>query len=94
MTTMLSTGMTPPGSAKTFFCVFCKDIAALVVGNLEVFRRHMISVHQVFYQFEILLAINFIDKEGKQKIIESVEDKTRGKRRELLSTLGGICHLI
>jgi hypothetical protein len=52
---MFSKGRAPPGSAKIFFCVFCRDIAALIVGNLEVFRAHMISVHQVFYEFEILI---------------------------------------
>jgi len=70
----------PPGPpAKTFFCVFCRDIVSLAVGNLEQFKTHMESVHQVFYEFDILLALNFIDRKEKEKIIDTVKNKVNGK---------------
>merc|ERR1712129_683370 len=75
-----STKQSPPGPpAKTFFCVFCRDIVSLAVGNLVQFKTHMETVHQVFYEFDILLALNFIDRKEKEKIIDTVKGKVNGK---------------
>ena len=63
---------------KTFFCVFCKDIVSLAVGKLTQFKSHMESVHKIFYEFDILLALNFIDRKEKEKIIEGVKHKMNG----------------
>merc|ERR1719318_63354 len=70
----------PPGPpAKTFFCVFCRDIVSLAVGNLVQFKTHMETGHQIFYEFDILLALNFIDRKEKEKIIDTVKSKVNGK---------------
>ena len=69
----------PGPPAKSFFCVFCKDIVSLAVGNLPQFRHHMENIHRVFYEFDILLALNFIDRTEKEKIIDTVKNKVDGK---------------
>ena len=58
---------------KSFYCVFCKDITRLKVGDFDQFQEHMKNVHKVYYEFDILLSVNFIDKGEKDAIIEKVK---------------------
>ena len=60
---------------RTFYCVFCRDVVALAVGDPAQFRSHMQTTHSVFFEFDILLAINFINRAGKDKIVRDVKRK-------------------
>ena len=59
----------------SFYCVFCRDITSLKVGDFDQFQEHMENVHNVYYEFDILLSINFIDKDEKDIIIERVKQR-------------------
>ena len=61
--------------AKSFYCVFCQDIASLRVGDSAQFQEHMETVHRIFYEFDILMSINFIDQGEKNNIIERVRSR-------------------
>jgi len=52
---------------------------SLAVGKIPQFKSHMENVHKIFYEFDILLALNFIDRKEKEKIIDGVRDKMNGR---------------
>ena len=59
----------------TFYCVFCPGLTGLPVGQLDQYRHHMLTVHTVHQEFDILLAINFLGWKEKQNIVEQVKQK-------------------
>merc|ERR1719320_44212 len=64
--------------AKSFYCVFCREIASLRMGDFPQFQQHMEGVHKVYYEYDILLAVNFIERSEKDTIIERVKRKVGG----------------
>ena len=54
---------------KNFYCVFCQDGSFL---DAKIFQNHMETVHNMFYEHDILFAINFIDEVEKNSIIETI----------------------
>jgi hypothetical protein len=60
---------------KTFYCVFCRDIVRFRLSDFSQFQLHMETVHSVHYEHNILLAINFIERAEKDKIIREVKIK-------------------
>ena len=68
--------------AKSFYCVFCRDIASLRMGDFAQFQQHMEGVHRVHYEYDILLAVNFIERAEKDAIIERVKRKVGGGGEE------------
>ena len=57
---------------QTFFCVFCENTTCLYMNNFNLFVSHMKIEHKIFFEYEILLAISFIDQEDKEIIIKRV----------------------
>ena len=54
---------------NNFLCVFCRDAISL---DVSMFKNHMETGHNMFYEHDILLAINFIGEEDKVSISEKV----------------------
>ena len=71
--------------AKSFYCVFCRDIASLRMGDFAQFQQHMENVHRVHYEYDILLAVNFIERAEKDAIIEKVKRKVGGGDEEVVT---------
>ena len=67
---------------KSFYCVFCREITSLKVGDFDQFQKHMVNVHKVYHEFDILLSVNFIDKGEKDAIIEKVKIKLLENEQE------------
>ena len=65
---------TPRGSVS---CLLCKGSVSVRAGNLEKFRVHVESDHDVFYDHDILIAINFLEAHEKEVIIEKVLPRMR-----------------
>ena len=65
---------------KTFFCVFCEDAFCFVVGDSVSFKTHFEMVHKTFSEYEILLAVHFIEDYEKKNIIANVLAKLKGER--------------
>ena len=59
----------PLGSVS---CIMCKGAVSIRSGNLDKFKVHMESDHDVFYDHDILIAINFLEPHEKEIIIEKV----------------------
>ena len=57
---------------STFFCVFCENSVSLSMESFESFTNHMQVQHSIFFEYEILLSINFINQEDKNNIIKQV----------------------
>jgi len=53
-------------------CLLCQGAISVRSGNLEKFRVHMESDHDVFFGHDILIAINFLEAHEKEIIIEKV----------------------
>ena len=81
--------LSPSSHIKSFYCVFCRDMTSLKVGDSDQFQDHMESVHKIYYEFDILMSINFIDKVEKGEIIEKVKlrliEEGQGKRNSKLT---------
>jgi len=60
---------TPKGSLT---CLLCNGAVSIKAGNLEKFKFHIESNHDVFYDQDILIAINFLEAHEKEVIIEKV----------------------
>ena len=71
-----------PVASKTFLCILCKDVVPLTVGDEVQFKTHMIAEHRVFYEFDILLAINLISTEGKAKIVANIKQNQNKQNAE------------
>ena len=69
---------------KIFYCVYCQDVASLRMGDFAQFHNHMETVHRVFYEFDILLAINFIERIDKEDIIEKVKINVGKVKKKVL----------
>jgi len=65
---------TPRGSVS---CLLCKGSVSVRAGNLEKFKVHVESDHDVFYDHDILIAINFLEAHEKEVIIEKVLPRMR-----------------
>jgi len=50
----------------------CKGAVSVRAGNLEKMKVHVESDHDVFYDHDILIAINFLESHEKEVIIEKV----------------------
>ena len=48
------------------------------MGDFPQFQQHMEGVHKVYYEYDILLAVNFIERSEKDTIIERVKRKVGG----------------
>ena len=59
----------PQGSVS---CMMCKGAVSVRAGNLERFKVHVESDHDVFYDQDLLIAINFLEPHEKEVIIEKV----------------------
>jgi len=53
-------------------CLLCQGAISVRSGNLDKFRVHMESDHDVFFGHDILIAINFLEAHEKEIIIEKV----------------------
>jgi len=53
-------------------CLLCQGAISVRSGNLDKFRVHMESDHDVFFGHDILIAINFLEAHEKEVIIEKV----------------------
>jgi len=53
-------------------CLLCKGAISVRSGNLDKFKVHVESAHDVFYDHDILIAINFLEAHEKEVIIEKV----------------------
>jgi len=62
-------GSAPQGSVS---CMMCKGAVSVRAGNLERFKVHVESDHDVFYDQDLLIAINFLEPHEKEVIIEKV----------------------
>ena len=60
---------------ETFCCVFCRRKVNLPLADFDNFKNHMERVHSVFYQFEMLFACNFLDKDDQAEMMEKVKLK-------------------
>ena len=60
---------TPQGSVS---CIMCKGAVSVRAGNLEKMKVHVESDHDVFFDHDILIAINFLESHEKEVIIEKV----------------------
>ena len=60
----------PPSGAVC--CLLCRGFVSVRAGNLEKLKLHVESDHDVFYEHDILFAINFLDEHEKEIIIEKV----------------------
>jgi len=58
-------------------CILCKGTISVRSGNLEKFKVHMESDHDVFYDHDILIAINFLEAHEKDVIVEKVLPRMR-----------------
>jgi len=58
-------------------CILCKGTISVRSGNLEKFKVHMESDHDVFYDHDILIAINFLESHEKDIIVEKVLPRMR-----------------
>ena len=67
---------------QIFCCVFCKDPATLSLKDFHGFRTHMETVHNIFYQFDLLLACNFLDKDDQAMVVEKAKVKWSSKSLE------------
>ena len=47
--------------------------------DFQGFRTHMERVHNIFYQFDLLLACNFLDKDDQAMVIERAKVKWTSK---------------
>ena len=62
---------------ETFCCVFCREKIVLHLADFDNFRKHMKTVHFVFYQFDMLLACNFLDNEDQAEMMKKVKLKLK-----------------
>ena len=53
-------------------CLLCKGAISVRSGNLDKFKVHVESAHDVFYDHDILIAINFLEAHEKEVIIAKV----------------------
>ena len=67
---------------ETFCCVFCREQITLPLADFDNFKNHMETVHNVFYQFDLLLACNFLDKEDQAEMMERVKRKWKIMSKE------------
>ena len=61
--------------AKGFLCVFCKEPYSVPVGDFDKFKDHISDVHNMHNEFEILLAVQFLNSEENDEIIERNKSK-------------------
>ena len=61
---------------KKFCCVFCKDGTFLVA---TMFKKHIETIHNMFYEYDILFAINFIGEVEKDSILKKVSTSNSAK---------------
>jgi len=66
--------MTPSGAIN---CLLCKAAVSVRAGNLEKLKVHIESDHDVFYNKDILIAINFLEDHEKDIIVEKVLPRMR-----------------
>ena len=59
----------PKGSIN---CLLCKGALSVRSGNLDKVKLHMVSDHGVFYDQDLLIAINFLEPHEKEVIVEKV----------------------
>ena len=64
----------PKGSIT---CLLCKGAISVRSGNLDKFKVHVENDHDVFYDHDILIAINFLEAHEKEAIIEKVLPRMR-----------------
>jgi len=64
----------PRGSIS---CLLCKGAISVRSGNLDKFKLHVESDHDVFFDHDILIAINFLEAHEKEVIIEKVLPRMR-----------------
>ena len=64
----------PKGSIT---CLLCKGAVSIRSGNMDKFKVHVESDHDVFYDHDILIAINFLEAHEKEIIIEKVLPRMR-----------------
>jgi len=64
----------PRGSIS---CLLCKGAISVRAGNLDKFKAHVESNHDVFFEHDILIAINFLEDHEKEVIIEKVLPRMR-----------------
>ena len=72
--------MSSETATKTFFCVFCKDVSLLSLDGT--FQNHMETIHQFFFEHDLLLAVNFLDDKEKIELIKTVESKAEESQVE------------
>ena len=65
---------------KTFLCVFCEDEFYFVYGDSNSFKVHFGVVHKVFSEYDILLAIHFMEDPEKNKIVSNIVTKLKGDK--------------
>jgi len=64
--------MVVPAPQGSVSCMMCKGAVSVRAGNLERFKVHVESDHDVFYDQDLLIAINFLEPHEKEVIIEKV----------------------
>ena len=71
-----------PGTAhiRKFQCIFCKDPFKIPVGDYDKFKSHMMEIHNIHFDFEVLLAFNFIDGQENSEITKRGAQNIVNKR--------------
>jgi len=69
-----SSYITMPSSttATTITCYLCNASISVKNGTLDKLQYHLETSHEVFYGFEILMAITFLEEHEKEVIVEKV----------------------
>ena len=62
---------------NSFQCVFCQELASFQRGDFNKFQTHLKTVHRAWSEFDVLFAINLIDRSEKDEIIRKAIMKVK-----------------
>ena len=64
----------PPGSV---FCIFCKGVVPVKDDDLYKFKNHMRSVHDIFYEYDIILSLHFLTDSEKIQLHDITRQRVK-----------------
>ena len=61
----------------TLQCLLCKGVVTFVNGDKSKFENHMQADHDAYFNHNLMLAINYLDKNTLKEIVTQFEDNLR-----------------
>lgn len=70
--------MTTLPKVKTYCCVFCKGMVSMPLQDMDTFKSHMTNVHRNYFEFDMLLMCNFINKQEQEELFATINKRITG----------------